>query len=312
MTNISETRYPDKVYAYWNTNEDIRNRSSSGGMFSALAINVINNGGVVFGAKFDTDWNVIHDYAEDVDGIKAFTGSKYVQSKVGDNYRIAKQFLDSGRPVLFSGTPCQIKGLLLYLKKKYTNLLTVDTICHGVPSPEIWQRYISQIARGRSIINIEFRSKENGWTNYHIKFTFKVDNQIVYESWPYYQDEYMKLFLSNLTLRPSCYNCPVRSGRSGSDITLGDFWGINDLAPEINDNKGCNIVLQYNSHVIPDLTKSSWTQDYIQVVKHNPSIKYPASRPKLRQVAIVALKHIPIKQFNLIHNLTQRIRKLVQ
>ena len=142
VINQSAPREPLVVYAAKNNNEDIRLKSSSGGIFTLLAEKVIEEGGVVFGAKFDADWNVVHDYTETIEGLAAFRGSKYVQSIIGDNFKTAKQFLNNGRKVLFSGTPCQIAGLKKYLRKEYDNLLTVDVVCHGVPSPMVWRDYL--------------------------------------------------------------------------------------------------------------------------------------------------------------------------
>ena len=127
VINQSAPREPLVVYAAKNNNEDIRLKSSSGGIFTLLAEKVIEEGGVVFGAKFDADWNVIHDYTETIEGLAAFRGSKYVQSIIDDNFKTAKQFLNNGRKVLFSGTPCQIAGLKKYLRKEYDNLLVVRT-----------------------------------------------------------------------------------------------------------------------------------------------------------------------------------------
>ena len=135
-------RKPLNVYAAKNPNEEIRKESSSGGIFTLLAEHVINKGGVVFGARFNEDWEVIHDYTETVKGLAAFRGSKYVQSRIGDMYKTAKDFLEKDRNVLFSGTPCQIAGLKAFLRKDYDNLLTVDLVCHGVPSPLVWKRYL--------------------------------------------------------------------------------------------------------------------------------------------------------------------------
>ena len=142
VINPNEPREPLAVYAAKNTNEKIRLKSSSGGIFTLLAEQIISEGGVVFGAKFDEHWNVIHSYAEKQESLEDFRGSKYVQSVIGDNYKYVKQFLLEERKVLFSGTPCQIAGLKRYLQKEYENLLTVEVVCHGVPSPKVWRDYL--------------------------------------------------------------------------------------------------------------------------------------------------------------------------
>jgi coenzyme F420-reducing hydrogenase beta subunit len=136
---------PIQVYAAKNRNEIIREASSSGGIFTLFAEKVINDGGVVFGARFNERWEVIHDYTESIEGLAAFRGSKYVQSIIGNSYRTARTFLLEGRNVLFTGTPCQISGLREYLKKDFGNLITIDLVCHGVPSPELWRRYLEEL-----------------------------------------------------------------------------------------------------------------------------------------------------------------------
>lgn len=142
VINQNEPREPLAVYAANNNNEDIRLKSSSGGIFTLLAEQIISEGGVVFGARFNENWEVVHDYTEAIEGLEPFRGSKYVQSIIGDNFIKAKQFLTDGRKVLFSGTPCQIAGLKKFLRKEYENLLTVEVVCHGVPSPMVWRDYL--------------------------------------------------------------------------------------------------------------------------------------------------------------------------
>lgn len=155
--------FETKAYAVINRDEDVRAQSSSGGVFFPLAQWVIEQGGVVFGAKWNDKWEVVHDYAEDLDGVKSFMRSKYVQSVVGDTLRHAKAFLDEGRWVLYSGTPCQLGGLRAYLGKDYDKLIQVDLICHGVPSPSVWRRYLKECFRNERIVSINFRDKSNGW-----------------------------------------------------------------------------------------------------------------------------------------------------
>lgn len=262
IINTDAPRKPLETYAAINKDEQIRLESSSGGIFSAIAEYIINDGGVVFGAKFNDKWEVIHDYTETIDGLAQFRGSKYVQSQIGDNYKKAKQFLTSGRKVLFSGTPCQIAGLKHFLKKEYENLLTVDFICHGVPSPGVWREYLKEEVatcnlknivlprsiHGRDALNvtiegISFRDKTLGWK----KFSFALDlstsvgrgEKIQFRTREHlHENLFLKGFLANLFLRPSCYNCVEKNQRSGSDITLSDFWGCDKTLPQMYDDKG--------------------------------------------------------------------------
>ena len=191
----------------WKNNQ-IRLISSLGGIFTLLAEKTINNNGVVFGAKFNNKWDVIHDYSEKLDGIGVFRGSKYVQSQIGDNYKKAQKFLQEGREVLFSGTPCQIAGLHRFLNKAYHNLITIDIICHGVPSPMVWQKYIQQYHQ-KQITDISFRDKTNGWKNYEFVIA-SAQHTIIRENRA--NNVFMNLFLSDLCLRPSCSNCPAKKG----------------------------------------------------------------------------------------------------
>ena len=208
-------------------NPDRQDHSSSGGVFSLLAERIIERGGVVFGARFDENWQVVIDWTDKQEGLQAFRGAKYVQSRTGDSFSKAEQFLGSGREVLFSGTHCQIAALRHYLGKDYPKLLTVDCVCHGVPSPLVWDRYLDEtVPSGRkSIEAIEFRNKESGWLNYSFRLKSKKGRSIdeIYTANPY-----MQAFLQNLSLRPSCHECRAKEGRSCADITLGDFWGVDE------------------------------------------------------------------------------------
>ena len=176
-----EERKPQKVYAAINKDEEVRLKSSSGGIFYLLAEKTIEEGGVVFGARFDEQWQVVIDYAETMEGVKAFMGSKYVQARMATAYTDAKRFLTEGRKVLFSGTPCQIAGLHHFLRKPYDNLLSVDIICHGTPSPKVWGRYLDEVVTaGRKAINdAQFRNNRNGWKAFNCTLECNKDEQSV-------------------------------------------------------------------------------------------------------------------------------------
>lgn len=233
-------RTPD-TYAAFNKNEDIRMNSSSGGMFTLIAEHIVNQNGVVFGACFDKEFNVIHNFVETIYDLHKFRGSKYVQSKIGDTYKKAKNFLDSGRLVLFTGTPCQIGGLYSYLRKDYDNLLTQDIICHGVPSPKAWKKYIDfrEDIDKQKPTNIYFRNKDRGWKQFSMKFTYSENSYCE----TLRGDQMMKAFLKNRCLRPSCYNCSFKNINRQSDITLADYWGISNVHPEMDDDKGTSLLI---------------------------------------------------------------------
>ena len=272
-------RTPLDVFAAINRDDEVRENSSSGGVFSLLASNVVSKGGVVFGVRFDEQWNVVFDYAEDKEKIKLFRGSKYVQANVGDSYKKCEQFLKDGRIVLFSGTPCQIAGLKKYLQKEYTNLVACDLICHGVPSPKVWEKYLysvrkrnmgknaiwrflgkmpfcSSLNRLPIITHIRFRDKSYSWKKYRLSIELTESpakgrhrlnpSSVKAVDEVFHKNAYMKAFLHDLSLRPSCYYCKSKCGRSNSDITLADFWGIQKILPEMDDDKGTSLVLAYN------------------------------------------------------------------
>ena len=237
-SDISEV----KSYAAINRNSEVRENSSSGGLFYLFAEYIIKNKGVVFGAKINDDFSVMHSYAETLDEVKNFQGSKYVQSQIGDSFIKCKEFLDKGILVLFSGTPCQIYGLKSYLSKKYENLFTIDVICHGVPSTKILKSYIKyQEKKAKSQAQqIAFRRKNFGWKQYAIELLF--NNSIAYCT-PQTKDIWMLSFNKNVMLRQSCYNCNFKSVSRISDITLADLWGIEFVAPELDDNKGTSLLM---------------------------------------------------------------------
>lgn len=229
------------AYAAINKNLEQRLASSSGGIFILLAESVIAQNGVVFGAKLDDRFQVVHCYAEDLKGVKEFQGSKYVQSKIGNTYIEARQFLEEGKIVLYSGTPCQIEGLKTYLGKEYDNLISIDIICHGVPSPKVWRKYVEfQSQQLGEIKKVSFRNKSNGWKDFLIRLEFL--NGTIYNQ-KISKDFYMRAFLQNVSLRPSCGKCQYKKLHRTSDITLADFWGVVNLFPEMDDDKGTSAVI---------------------------------------------------------------------
>ena len=268
MINRPEKLPVEDVLAAKNRDAAERMASSSGGVFIALARRTIEDGGVVFGAVFDGDWEVMHTYAETLDGVRPMMGSKYVQSRVGDSFRRAEAFLKSGRKVLFTGTPCQVAGLHNYLRRDYPNLLAVDFLCHGVPSPGVWRRYLDETfgrsarraAAGKNtvlssslksapvITGIDFRDKKSfGWKKYSFvvrgESASKADKNSVLLSDIHRDNPFMRGFLSDVYLRPSCYRCKCKNGVSHSDLTIADYWGISRLMPDFDDDRGVGLVL---------------------------------------------------------------------
>ena len=241
VQNPSPASDPETAYAV--RCEDYVDGSSSGGVFPALAKLVIDEGGVVFGAVMESDMIVGHAEAETMDQVQRIRGSKYVQSDPYSSFWDAREYLKAGRKVLFTGTPCQIAGLKSFLGGDHEGLLTVDTACHGVPSPGLWDMYVNALkARTqKNITSVNFRDKSRGWRRYG--FTCKGPQGETVLSLRASADPYMALFMQDLTLRPSCYNCPARAGRSGSDLTLADLWSVASAAPALDDDRGVSGVL---------------------------------------------------------------------
>lgn len=266
--HVAEERVPLNVYAIKHKNEEIRMKSSSGGVFTLLAEQIIDEDGVVFGARFDDSWEVMHDYAETKEDLDAFRGSKYIQSRIGNTFQQAEHFLKQGRKVMFTGTPCQIAGLKKYLRKEYKNLLAVDFVCHGVPSPKVWRMYLKEISLGENITRVNFRSKKVGWKKYRMVVNGK--GCLIDEL--FYENTFMQTFLRDFILRPSCHQCVCKAGRSGADITMGDFWGIEKILPEYDDDKGCGLILNYSNNGL-DIYSTDWKEmTYNQALAGNPSI----------------------------------------
>jgi len=210
--------------------------SSSGGVFPLVAAGVISRGGAVFGAASDGQAEVSHRMAESIEEVEGMRGSKYVQSELFAAFEDVRSCLEAGREVLFTGLPCQVAGLKNWLGKDNDRLLTMDCACHGVPGPGLWEIYVKALEKrmDRKVEGVVFRDKSRSW--YHYDFVVN-GNRI-----PYMKDPYMALFVQNMTLRPSCYACPVRNGRSGSDLTLADLWNAAEVAGEMNDDRGVSLV----------------------------------------------------------------------
>ena len=273
-----------KAYAAINKNEEIRLQSSSGGVFTLLAEKIINEGGVVFGARFDDNWEVMHDYTDTIEGLAAFRGSKYVQSRLDGIYKNVKSDLLKNKRVLFSGTPCHVEALKNFLNREYENLLCVDIICHGVPSEDVWLGYLEERKRKyrSNIQSVSFRNKKNGWKNYNMSIRF--DNKKVYER-VFYEDPYARSFVKDITLRPSCYDCKFKGIQRISDITLADYWGVWDLNRELYDDMGTSFIMAHTpkgKEVIQSVLEEVNECTIESAVRYNPSAIKTVGRPQNR------------------------------
>ena len=236
---------PPPFFAGYTKDEDLRFQSSSGGIFSLIADNILAQQGTVYGATYNiVEMAVVHARASAQDGLAAMRKSKYVQSDTRDIFSLVKKDLRAGLKVLFTGTPCQVDGLRLYLGESYENLFTCDFICHGIPSPGLFTRHFKNIEkRGDApITDIDFRTKEKGWgsfLNFYLKVATEKKRHLTYAP----LDAFYALFLANLILRPVCYQCPYANLDRKSDITIGDFWGVEKSHPELYDGKGTSLIL---------------------------------------------------------------------
>lgn len=254
--------------------ENFAKQSSSGGVFAILANMFVENGAVIYGAAFDNNWHVKHIAVDNKAELKKLYTSKYVQSDMGKTFKSVKADLENGKEVLFAGTPCQIAGVKSYLGKDYDNLTTVDFICHGVPSPGVWEQYIAEkVAKLDSKITaISFRNKKDGWKSYYFMIKTE-DKHIYYEKAG--ENIYIQGFLKDLYLRPSCYDCKFKTLNRASDITLADFWGIEKVLPEMYVENGVSLCWsssEKGSKILAEALKQMFYQEVElqEAIKHNP------------------------------------------
>lgn len=271
-----------KVYAVKHKDEDTRAASRSGGIFTALSDFVLDNHGVVYGCVLTDDFKAVHIRADNEIGRNLMRGSKYIQSRLGDTFKNVRTDLEDGRDVLFSGTSCQVAGLKAYLQKEYENLFCVDIVCHGVPSPKVWGAYLSwQEEKNKSKITaVDFRNKKDfGWRA-HME-TLYFDNGKSVSS-----GIFRTLFYGHNVLRSSCYECPYKSVMHPGDITIADYWGVENAAPEFDENKGVSLVLVNNEtgeRVLDEVKdKLVWKRTRIED-SMQPPLKAPFPKPKTRE-----------------------------
>ena len=287
------------VYACYNTDKDVRLSSSSGAIFSSLAEYVFKQQGVVYGVAMSEDcYSAEFVSITSKECLTKLRGSKYLQAKVGNTYNLVKNDLLSEKLVLFTGTGCQVNGLKSFLGKNYDNLICVDVICHGVPSPALWRKYVQyqEKKNGGKLRSINFRCKDNSWINFGMK---EILNEIpegksknLYISKD--RDPYMQMFLRNYCLRPSCYECVAKKVKT-ADLTIADFWGINNVAPEMNDNMGTSLVIIRSGKgkeifdIISDCMKLKEVS-YEEGVRENPAEFRSCSRPSQRDTFFCDMK----------------------
>ena len=282
--NPKEVKDDKNAYAAYYKDESVRGVSSSGGLFGCLAKEILNENGVVFGAAFADDFKSIkHIGIERKEDLPKLYGSKYLQSVIGDSYKSAENYLKADRLVLFVGTSCQVSGLKAYLRKDYENLLTVDVICHGTPSPRVWKDYADEKENEfqSKIVAADFRNKRFGWDKSVVLLLFANGKEYCALG---SKDDYIKGFLMNLYLRESCYKCVCKGNNVLSDISLGDFWGIESVLPNFSDNKGTSAIILNTTKgkdFFNDIRHGLVTETvtYEDVLKGNSALVKPVEKP---------------------------------
>ena len=296
-----ESQIFPQVYAAIHTDENIRRKSRSGGVFTVFSDQILKRSGVVYGVVLKNNTIAQHIRAADTVGRDAMRGSKYIQSSTKNTFREVREDLNAGKIVLYTGTSCQIAGLKGFLKNvDQENLYCIDIVCYGVPSPFIWRDYVHFLENKfkSTCTDVDFRDKKTfGWKAHYEALTFR--SGLLKRERKYYNDTFKKLFFSNHILRPSCYACPYKSIAHPGDITIADYWGIQKAAPEFYDNKGVSLVLINNEKgrelfesIKPYLRfKPTRIEDSMQ-----PSLKAPVSEPADRAIFWEDYRSMPFGQ----------------
>ena len=273
-------------YAAVAKDDAIRAASSSGGVFSLLAGRILAMGGVVYGVAMKEDMrSCAFLRVLEADELPKLQGSKYLQADVGETYREVKRDLEAGKQVLFSGVPCQIDALKLFLNREYENLYCAEVICHGTPSSLLWSRYIDYVEQRHQdrIQTVQFRSKKSGWR----KFGLAIDGTKFHQNQSLSDNPFLRMFLRNICLRPSCYHCQSKKLASGADLTLGDFWGIWKISPEMDDDRGTSLILvqtQKGAELLRGIEGSIVSKEmpFAISIASNSAYNKSVSRPKER------------------------------
>ena len=276
------------LYAVKSNDDAVRAQSSSGGYFSLIAEFVLDKEGVIFGAAFDGDFNVCHTRVDNIADLPKLRGSKYVQSRIGQTFKECKEDLNKGKLVLFTGTPCQISALKHFLRKDYDNLIKVEVVCHGVPSPMIYKQYIQESVikdyENLKISKVNFRNKmEGSWRRYYFTVEYNYAGELHMYKESINDSLYMKGFLNDLYIRPSCFSCPAKNFTSGADFTIADFWGQEYTFPEFDDDKGVSAVFANTARaqdIFNDISAVVVEKPFADFIKYNPYlVKSPVQKP---------------------------------
>lgn len=289
LNKIQNNKEDQEVYALKNKDKNVVLDSSSGGAFTSIMQSFCDDNTVIFGVKFDENLKALHDYVYNIKDAKIFKKSKYVQSNVGVTYKKAKEFLEQGKKVLYTGTPCQIAGLKKYLNKEYENLLLVDLICHGVPSQKVFDKYIEELKNKykKDIKAINFREKtykNNIWNSKNIKIELENNKVIIEDS---IDNAFLRGFHSSLFCRPSCGNCIFANPNRVADITIADCWGIEKVKKDINVHEGESMIVANSKKGKEIIEKIKLNSELIKLdldfaIKNNGQFREPIKFNKNR------------------------------
>ena len=276
----------EKSYACYAKEEEEHMSSSSGGFFAVLARQILKEGGVVCGAAFDELVRVNHIITDNESDLIKIKKTKYVQSTIGKVYSHIEQLLQRRRNVLFSGTPCQVAGLKMYLGKEYENLICLDLICHGVPSPKVFSRYLMEKGGNHKVTAMSFRNKQKGISNVTLDYWLDNGEKI---SETYEESLFIKGFIQNLYVRPSCYTCKFKGIKRSSDITIGDFLGIDEFHPGFSNHKGISAVILHSEKALQLFEKIMGALNYVSATSKeigawNSCLYHPVKENKNREV----------------------------
>ena len=264
LDNYKSKNNVPEAFALINKNETTRLKCASGGAFAAFAKLILEQNGFVYGVIWNDEIVAVHSKAKNIEQLEKMYSSKYVQSNTLDTFKQAKKDLEDGKKVLFSGTPCQIAGFKSYLRKEYENLFTVDLICHGTPSPLIFKKYKQEFLKNKpeeKILNINFRSKINSWGTTQF-ISIKTNSKEYIQ--PCNKDDYSKAFGLHASVNSMCSNCQFNKIPRIADITIGDFWGVDEYDKSLNDKKGLSIVLINNEkgqNLLKEIAKNCKLQE---------------------------------------------------
>lgn len=295
VINTKENKSMNKCYVAYAKEKEVRYTSSSGGIFTLIASVFLKENGIVIGASFDENHHLEHIAIQKEKDLDKLKGSKYLQSDLKNIFMYIKENIKE-KKILFVGTPCQVAGLKACFKNEEENLVCIDLVCHGVPSPKLFKKYIQELEQANGkLISYNFRDNSTGWDSYSNSMEFEKKKVKERNS----DNRYMRLFLSNLALRESCYNCNFKLGNKYSDITLGDFWGVQNKYPEMYNKEGVSAIIintQKGNDVVESIKKNMTMKECSidDIVSGNPSLKESCDRPQKRDLFMKEMDELSI------------------